>query len=88
MAVPTDRVQFQNLTVASTSTDFTNVDNITILNNGTNPISILNSSDSFTNEIKLANGEAVVINSESGFELPTIRITTSTGTCQVSIIWD
>jgi hypothetical protein len=87
MSAPIDRVVFANLTTASTTTNYEGTSSISIINSGTNAISVLNSSDSYSGAVSLATGEALTIESSTGFVLPTIRITTGSGTTNVSVMY-
>ncbi len=87
MSAPEDRVVFVNLTDASTTTNYTNTTCISIINSGTNAISVLNSLDSYSGSVSLAKGEALTIEAETGFVNPTIRITTGSGTTDVSVMY-
>jgi len=87
----TDTIRFTTLTEASTSTDFGltptgyNLVICTIINNGTNAITIKQGGDSFSTSMSLTNGQGITFEAEGNDTLPTLRITTGAGTCSVSI---
>ena len=87
MSAPTDTITFVNITTASNTTNYENTTCISIINSGDNSISVLNSNDSYSGVVKLAKGEALTIESNTGFVNPTIRITTGSGTTDVSIMY-
>ena len=87
MSAPTDRVVFANLTDASTTTNYEGTTCISIINSGDNSITIVNSSDSYSGSVKLAKGEALTIEANTGFVNPIIRITTGSGTTDVSVMY-
>tara|TARA_B100000902_G_scaffold368298_1_gene391550 strand:+ start:1485 stop:1751 length:267 start_codon:yes stop_codon:yes gene_type:complete len=87
MSAPTDRVVFANLTTATTTTNYEGTTCISIINSGDNSISVLNSSDSYSGSVKLAKGEALTIEASTGFVNPIIRITTGSGTTDVSVMY-
>lgn len=87
MAAPEERINFKNLTIASTTTNIAGTNEISIINSGANAITISNSSDSYSGEVKLSTGEALTITSGTGFSNPTIRILTGSGTCDVSVMY-
>ena len=82
-----DNLNFQNLTTASTTTDYASKNSIAIINNSDNPILIRNSNDNYTGTFPLNNKQNLELKSDSGFTLPTIRVITQTGTINVSVAW-
>ena len=80
-----DGLKFENLVVASTSTTLQSFNVVTIINNGENPITIGQSSDSFAATISLTTGQGITFTSGSNLVLPQLRITTGTGTCSVNL---
>jgi hypothetical protein len=87
MSAPTETIRFKNLTADDTATDFTNKTSVSIINSDSVAISVSNSSDSYTGTLSLGQGEAVNFEASSGFTLPTIRVSTSSGgTTNVSVI--
>ena len=58
---------------------------ITIINNGTNGITILQGSDSFVGSMTLSNGQGITFEASNNETLPEMKITTGSGTTSVSI---
>ena len=87
MSAPTDNVTFVNITTATNTTNYENTTCISIINSGENSISVLNSSDSYSGSVKLAKGEALTIEANTGFVNPIIRVTTGSGTTDVSVMY-
>tara|TARA_Y100001938_G_scaffold150424_1_gene241264 strand:+ start:1039 stop:1320 length:282 start_codon:yes stop_codon:yes gene_type:complete len=88
----TESLVFKTLTTASTATTFGtstlgyDCSIITIINNGTNAITISNGGDSFATSISLVNGQGITLEAEDiGTTLPEIRVTTGSGTTSVSV---
>lgn len=82
-----DNLNFENLTTASTTTDYAEKNYISIINNSDNPILIKNSNDNYTGVFPLANKQNFELKADLGFTLPTIRIVSQTGTINISVAW-
>tara|TARA_R110001599_G_scaffold171331_4_gene361965 strand:+ start:15719 stop:15997 length:279 start_codon:yes stop_codon:yes gene_type:complete len=87
----TDTIVFSTLAVASTSTTFGASTTgyaltfITIINNGTNAITIFQGSDSFVGSMSLTGGQGITFEASGNETLPEIKITTGSGTTSVSV---
>ena len=85
MAAPIDRLTFVNLTETGTETDYVNKNYISIINNSGEAITIKNSNDGYAGVISLLDKQNMELKASAGFTLPTIRITTSSGSINVSV---
>tara|TARA_B110000967_G_C18646209_1_gene441016 strand:- start:342 stop:620 length:279 start_codon:yes stop_codon:yes gene_type:complete len=87
----TDTIIFKTLSVASTTTGIGVIGSgypltfATIINNGTNAITIAQASDSFVANMSLTTGQGISFQADDNGTLPEIRITTGSGTTSVSI---
>jgi len=87
----TDTIIFKTLSVASTTTGFgVSVTGYaltfaTIINNGTNAITIAQASDNFTAKMELTKGQGISFQADDNGTLPEIRVTTGSGTSSVSV---
>ena len=88
MPLPIDPLRFLSLTAASTSTTLDdNLTFCTIINNGDENVSVYQSGDSYAVAITIASGQGISFTAEQFEVLPTLKITTGTGTTLVSVIY-
>ena len=88
---PTDTLNFTTLSVISTATIFGAstgyaLEFCTIINNGTENITIANDGDAYATSMALGVGQGITFTPQNNEVLPELQITTGTGTALVSVI--
>jgi len=85
--LPVDTLRFQSLTTESETTTLNaGLYFTTIINNGTNSISIYQAGDSYSVALTIASGQGISFAAASSEVLPQMKITTGAGTTLVSVI--